>query len=212
VQQVSAHATAKASLAVTPAAAVTTGHRLVVAAAVWKSGKAATTASVTDSAGDTFTELTTTTASDGTELSVWSAPVTQSGGTRPVITAKPSANADLGLAVLEYSGLSTAAGTGAVDQLAAATGTTASARAVSSGATAATTAPGELSIGFYADSGFSNTLGADPGYTGRVNVSPAGDIELFAQDAVVGQGATPAPSVSTGSATIWEAATVVFKL
>ena len=95
--------------------------------------------------------------------------------------------------------------------MASATGTTPSARAVSSGATAATTAPNELSVGFYADSGFGNTLTADPGYTSRVNVSPAGDIELFTEDSVVGQGATPAPSVSTGAATIWEMATVVFK-
>jgi len=42
-------------------------------------------------------------------------------------------------------------------------------------------------------------------------VSPAGDIELFAEDSIVGLGATPAPSVSTGAATIWEMATVVFK-
>jgi hypothetical protein len=189
---------------------VTTGNRLVVEVADWSSG-GATAASVTDSAGDTFTELTTKTGSDGTQLSVWSAPVTQSGGTKPVIMAKPTAKADLGIAVLEYSGLSTAAGAGAVDQMASATGTTPSARAVSSGSTSATTAPNELSVGFYADSGFGNTLTRDPGYTGRVNVSPAGDIEMFVEDTVVGQGATPAPSVSTGAATIWEMATVVFK-
>ncbi len=105
----------------------------------------------------------------------------------------------------------TAAGAGAVDQTAVATGTTASARAVSSGSTTATTAANELSIGFYADSGFDDTLTGDPGYTSRVNVSPAGDIELFVEDAIVGKGATPAPSVSTGAATIWEMATVVFK-
>ena len=210
VQQVSAHVATKASVSVTMPSTVTTGNRLVVEVADWSSGHA-TTASVTDSAGDTFTEVTTATASDGTQLSVWTAPITQSGGTKPVIMAKPTANADLGIAVLEYSGLSTAAGTAAVDQTAAATGTTSSARAVSSGATPATTAPNELSVGFYADSGFGNTLAADPGYQGRVNVSPAGDIELFAEDTLVGQGATPAPSVSTGAATIWEMATVVFK-
>jgi hypothetical protein len=181
----------------------------VVEVADWSTGHA-TAASVTDSAGDIFTQVTTATAADGAQLSVWTAPITQSGGTRPIIMAKPTAKADLGVAVLEYSGLSTAAGTGAVDQMASATGTTPSARAVSSGATAATTAPAELSIGFYADSGFDNTLTADPGYARRVNVSPAGDIELLAEDSIVGQGATPAPSVSNGAATIWEMATVVF--
>jgi hypothetical protein len=210
VQQVSSHAASKTSIAVTTAANVTTGNRLVVEVSEWAS-TSPTTSSVTDSAGDTFTELTSVTGSDGAELSVWSAPITQSGGTKPTITAKPSAKADMGIAVLEYSGLSTAAGSAAVDQSATATGTTASARAVSSGSTLATTAPNELSIGFYSDSGFGDTLAADPGYAARVNVSPAGDIELFAEDTVVGQGATPAPSISTGAATIWEMATVVFK-
>ena len=210
VQQASARGSAKASIAVTTAANVITGNRLVVEVAEWDASKA-TTASVTDSAGDTFTELTTVTGSDGAQLSVWTAPITQSGGTKPTVTAKPTANADMGIAVLEYSGLSTAAGAGAVDQLASATGTTPSAQAVSSGSTAATAAPNELSVGFYADSGFGDTLSADPGYTGRVNVSPTGDIELFTEDSVVGQGATPAPSVSTGAKTIWEMATVVFK-
>jgi Domain of unknown function (DUF1929)/Fibronectin type III domain len=210
VQQVSAHGSAKTSISVAMPANVTTGNRLVVEVADWSSGHA-TTSSVTDSAGDTFTELTSATATDGTQLSVWTAPVTQSGGTKPTIMATPSAKADMGIAVLEYSGLSTAAGTAAVDQMAEATGTTATARAVSSGSTPATTAANELSVGFYADSGFDNTLAVGPGYTSRVNVSPTGDIELFVEDTVVGQGATPAPSVSTGAATIWEMATVVFK-
>jgi hypothetical protein len=210
VQQVSAHGSSKASLSVTMPANVTTGNRLVVEVADWSPGHA-TTSSVTDSAGDTFTELTSATASDGTQLSVWTAPVTQSGGTKPTIMAKPSANADMGIAVVEYSGLSTAASAGAVDQMAEATGTTSTARAVSSGSTPATTAANELSVGFYADSGFDNTLTGGPGYTSRVNVSPTGDIELFVEDTVVGQGATPAPSVTTGAATIWEMATVVFK-
>ena len=210
VQEVSAHGSAKANISVTTTANVTTGNRLVVEVAEWNSVNS-TTASVTDSAGDTFTELTTVTASDGTQLSVWTAPITHSGGTKPTVTATPSANADMGIAVLEYSGLSTAAGAGAVDQMASATGTTPSARAVSSGATMATTAPNELSVGFYSDSGFGDSLTAGVGYTGRVNVSPTGDIELFTEDSVVGQGSTPAASVGTGTETIWEMATVVFK-
>jgi hypothetical protein len=210
VQQASAHATSKTSLSVTMPSAVKTGNRLVVEAADWSSGHA-TISSVTDSAGDTFTELTTAAGLDGTQLSVWTAPVTASGGTTPTIMVKPSAKADLGLAVLEYSGLSTASGAAAVDQMATATGTTTTARAVSSGATAATTAPNELSVGFYSDSGFGDTLTAGPGYAGRVSVAPDGDMEMLVLDAVVGQGATPAPSVTTGASTIWEMATVVFK-
>jgi hypothetical protein len=210
VQQASAHSSAQTSLSVTMPTAVKTGDRLVVEASDWSAGNA-TISSVTDSAGDTFTELTKATGPDGTQLSVWSAPITASGGTTPTIMVKPSAKADLGLAVIEYSGLSTASGAAAVDQMATATGTTTTARAVSSGATAATTAPNELSVGFYSDSGFGDTLTAGPGYTGRVNVAPDGDMEMFVEDEVVGQGATPQPSVTTGASTIWEMATVVFK-
>jgi titin len=210
VQQASAHKSGQTSLSVTMPSAVKAGNRLVVEVADWSSAQA-TTSSVTDSAGDTFTEVTRATASDGTQLSIWTAPITASGGTAPTIVAKPSAKADMGMAVLEYAGLSTAAGSAAVDQSATATGTTSTARAVSSGSTAATTASNELAVGFYADSGFDDTLTADPGYTGRVDVAPAGDIELLVEDGVVGQGATPAPSVTTGSSTIWEMATVVFK-
>ena len=122
------------SISVTMPSAVTTGNRLVVEVADWSSGHA-TISSVTDSAGDTFTEVASATASDGTQLSVWTAPITASGGTKPTIIAKPSAKADMGVAVLEYSGLSTAAGAAAVDQIATATGTTSTARAVSSGST-----------------------------------------------------------------------------
>jgi hypothetical protein len=210
LQQASAHGGGQTSLSVTLPSAVKTGNRLVVEVTDWSAAHP-TTSSVTDSAGDTFTELTSVTASDGTQLSVWTAPVTAGGGTAPTVVAKPSAKADMGMAVLEYSGLSTAAGSAAADQLATATGTTSTARAVSSGSTPATTGPNELAVGFYSDSGFGDTLTADPGYTGRVNLAPTGDIELFAEDNVVGQGATPAPSVSTGASTIWEMATVVFK-
>jgi hypothetical protein len=210
VQRASAHGGMLASLSAALPNAVGAGNRLVVEAADWSSGNA-TVSSVTDSAGDTFTELTTATGPDGTQLSVWTAPVTASGGTRPTIVVKPSAKADLGLAVLEYSGLSTASGAAAADRMATATGTATTARAVSSGATPATTAANELSVGFYVDSGFGDTLTADPGYAGRVNMAPDGDIELFTEDAVVGQGATPAPSVTTGASTIWAMATVVFK-
>ena len=83
---------------------------------------------------------------------------------------------------------------------------------MSAGPTPATTAAGELAIGFYADSGFSNTLAGDPTYDVRTNVSPTGDMELLAQDQILtGTGATPNPTTNTGANTPWLAATVVFK-
>jgi hypothetical protein len=209
VQQVSARGHA-ASLAVTPGAPVTVGDRMLVEVGIWSNGKA-TAASVTDSAGNTYTELTHFQAADNTELSVWTAPVTAGGGTKPTISVTPTGTADVGVAALEYAGLSTAGGCAALDVQAHAFGVTKTAATVSSGATPPTTAGNELAVGFYADSGFSDNLTTGTGYTSRVNVSPTPDMELLAEDQGVGQGATPAATVGTGPTTHWLMATLVFK-
>jgi hypothetical protein len=210
VQAVSAHSAGASVISTTPTASVTTGNRLVVEATVWNSAHA-TTSSVTDSAGDPFTELLHFTASDGTEMSIWSAPISSGGGTRPTITARATSAADVGIAAVEYSGLSTVADASVVDQSAHATGTTGSATTVSSGPTPATTGANELAVGFYADSGFGDSLAADPGYTPRINSSPASDMEFLVEDGIVPQGGTPKASVGTGANTTWLMAAVVLK-
>src|SRR5262249_9586126 len=159
--------------------------------------------SVTDSAGNTYTELTHFQASDNTEMSVWTAPVTAGGGTKPTITVKPTGTADVGVAALEYAGLSTASGSAVPGAQAHATGLTKTPAPVSSGATPATTGGNELAVGFYADSGFGDNLTAGAGYTSRLNVSPTPDMELLAEDQGVVQGATPAATVGTGASTYW---------
>ena len=209
IQQVNGRATAT-SLAVTPTASITVGNRLVVLVGIWSSG-AATAKSVTDAAGNSYVEIQHFKASDSTELSVWTAPITAGGGTKPKITVTGTAKADIGAAALEYSGLSTATGAAAVDQLAQNTGTTTSAATVSSSATAGTTAANEFAMGFYIDSGFGDTLIPGSGFTARTNVSNTPDMELLAEDQLVGQGATPNASVGTGPNTVWLMSTVVFK-
>jgi hypothetical protein len=211
VQQVTAHSGGATSLSVTPSANLTTGNRLVVLAGVWGNG-GPTASSVTDSAGDTFTEVLHFKASDGTEMSIWTTPITAGGGTKPTIKVTSSAKADVGVDALEYSGLSSAAGTAAVDQMSNAFGTTGSSGAtVLSGATAATTAANELALGFYVDSGFGDTLTPGTGFTQRSNVSPDGDMEFLTEDALAGLGATPSAAVGTGAKTVWLMATIVFK-
>jgi hypothetical protein len=211
VQATSAHAPSVSSLAVTPSSPITAGNRLVVEVGVWKSG-GATAKSVTDSAGNKYVELLHYQASEATEMSVWSAPVTAGGGTEPKITVTPTSKADVGVAALEYSGLSTVADATVVDQMAHGTGTTKGAGSVASGATPATTAGNELAIGVYTDSGFGDTLTAASGYSSRVNVSNTQDIELLAEDQVLpAAGATPNASVGTGASTTWLMATVVLK-
>ncbi len=208
VQRVSGR-TVASSLQLTPASVITTGNRMVVMAGVW-SNSSATISGVTDSAGNTYTKVTSQVASDKTELSVWSAPITAGGG-RPAITLTATGSADIGGAALEYSGLSTASGAAAIDQFKTATGTSSANGFVTSGPTAALTGDNGLAIGFYADSGFGRTLAADPSYTERVNVSPTSDMEFVAEDALPLRGDTPAARVSTGASTPWLMATVVFK-
>ncbi len=145
-------------------------------------------------------------------MSVWTAPIVNGGGSRPVITATPSGTAALGVQVLEYSGLSTVTGAGAVDQFRTATGTTGGvATTVSTGATAATTAANELAIGFYLDRGFNRTLTAGSGFTIRANASPSTGMQLLSEDRLPALGATSNAGVGTGPSTTWLMATVVFK-
>jgi hypothetical protein len=211
VQGTSAHRSSVSSVAVTPTSNLTTGNRLIVETGVWNSG-GATAASVTDSAGNNYVELLHYKASDGTEMSVWTAPITAGGGTRPTITVKPTSTADTGAAVLEYSGLSTVANATVLDQMAHSSGTTSGAASVASGATPATTAGNELALGLYVDSGFGDTLSPGTGYTSRVNVSNTPDMELLAEDQLLpAAGATPNASAGTGAGTTWLMASIVLK-
>jgi hypothetical protein len=211
VQQASVHSTNVASAAATLAKPITLNNRIVVLVGVWSSGNA-TAKTVTDSAGNVYTELQHFTASDGTEQSVWTAPITAGAGTAPKITVTPTGRADVGVGAAEYAGLSTAAGSGAVDVSSHNTGTTGAAAAtVSSGPTAATSSANELAIGFYADSGFNDTLAAGSGWTSRINVSKALNMELLLEDQLPASGATPNAGAGTGPKTPWLMSTVVFK-
>ncbi|HSN12434.1 MAG TPA: fibronectin type III domain-containing protein [Propionibacteriaceae bacterium] len=210
VQQTSGR-TSASSLVLTPAQNVSTGDRLVVQVGIWSIG-GATAKSVIDAAGNSWTRLTSTIASDGTDLSSWTAPILAGGGSRPAVTVTATGSADIGAGLLEYAGTSTVTGTAVLDVSKTATGTTGSSKAtVASGATAAATAGPELAIGLYADSGFGDTLTPGAGWTQRVNVSPTGDMEFLAEDEVVGAGATPSATFGTGPGTPWLAAVIVLR-
>lgn len=211
VQQVSDHKVNTGSLAVTPSSGVGGGNRLVVEVGVWSVNNA-TAKSVTDSVGDAFTEVSHFAAADGTEQSVWTVPITAATGSRPIIIATTTSTADIGIAALEYSGLSPAAGLAAIDTQAHAAGKTGtSAVTVQSGATAAAAADNELAVGFYNDSGFGDALTPGAGFFSRVNVSPTNDMEFVVEDKLIGAGTIANAGVGTGKATYWTMNTVVFK-
>jgi hypothetical protein len=209
VQQVTGHGAGTATRGVTVPNAVTVGNRLVVEVGIW-AGSHPTISGVTDSAGNTYTKvLAFLNPSDSTEESIWTAPITAGGGTKPTITATATASADIGVAVLEYAGLSTTAGVGAVDVATSAAGSTSAAASVFSGATSATTNNG-LAIGFYADSGFGTTPSASAGFTSRASITGVSDMDLLAEDQLVAAGATPNAGAATGANTLWLMSTVVF--
>ncbi|HEV2346280.1 MAG TPA: fibronectin type III domain-containing protein [Actinocrinis sp.] len=210
VQQASTHRANVPSASVTLGSPITVGNRVIVEVGTWSSGSA-TASGVTDSAGNAYTELTHFTASDHTEMSVWSAPIGAGGGAPLTVTASTTATADIGVAALEYSGLSAATGTGALDVQATATGRTTGAATVASGPTAAAGAGSELALGFYVDSGFGDTLGAGSGFTQRVNISTTSDIELMAEEQSAALGGTPSATFTSSAATVWLAAMLVFK-
>jgi RHS repeat-associated protein len=211
-----------ASDSVTMASTVTTGNRLIVLVeANIGTGSPTTTTGVTDSAGNSYTELQHAAAADGTDYSVWTALITAGGGTKPTImTTNSSTTATIDLAVLEYAGLSQATGAGAVDQMASATGAAAGSPAeVSSGPTAATTGSGELALGFYVDAyGYvdQNTgyyidgPSPDANWNSRASDSPAGP-EFLVEEQPVSLGATPNARVYPCPYATWIVGTIVFK-
>jgi hypothetical protein len=211
VQQAGSQAASAKTISVQPSRAVTAGNRLVVEVAAFNSSNPSVTG-VTDTAGDTFTQLSSTTAPDGTVLTVWTAVVTYSGGTQPTITATANAASDLGISALEYAGLSTSNGSAVLDSSVSASGTTGTTAAtVSSGATAAAGHTNELALGLYADSGYSDTLTAGSGWTLRSNVSPVSTVEVLGEDQLLNSGATATATVGTGAKTPWALTTLLLK-
>ena len=190
--------------------AVTQGDRLVVQTSTW--GNGASAAGVTDSIGDHFTELFSGRAADGTEMSVWTAPVTARTGSHPVITVSPSWKADVGAVALEYAGVSSAPGVESVDQIVGRGGVTRARGLVSSGQTGTTTSGNELALGLYADSGFGDTVRHGDGYRTRFGLSRTRTMmEQFVEDRVVGPGQRVSSTVHTGAKTPWLMATIVFR-
>jgi hypothetical protein len=143
---------------------ITAANSVVVVASV----NGTTTSSVTDTAGNAYVKLGAVTAGVD-EVSVWYAPITAGGGTKPTVTAHFAANStDLGIAFAEYSGLSQLTGSSAVDTSSSAINT--STNAPTSGTTGATTAANEAVIGFYGDFGNSLTVSGSGGSTVRTQL------------------------------------------
>jgi hypothetical protein len=203
--------------------AVTAGDRLVVCV-VTSSRMVLPVSRIDNDGGNTFTRLVNQTGTDLlTTQSVWTATDPAGGATSVQVTlgsptAPPPAGhgkltAKVVVTVLEYAGLSPADGTAAVDQQATATGHTAAAATVDTGATGATTAGGELAIAFFASAPAANvTVTAGSGWSTRINDTPTTGLPLVASDQTVPLGGTSDATFSPSGAVTWLAADVVFRL
>jgi hypothetical protein len=137
-----------------------------------------TTESVTDSAGNTFTEVKTIKAPDGAEESIWTAPVVSVGSGTDTATATPTGTADMGLDVVEYSGL-----TGSIAGSGVGSGTTTGSAGTASSA-AASAAAGDLVLGFEMDSGWQTTVSPGGGFTAVDQSGPNGNSEFLAESQI----------------------------
>jgi hypothetical protein len=145
---------------------IVAGNRIVVAVAAWNSA-ATTVTSVTDSALNQYAKDKDVVESDGTHLSIWSAPITAGGGTKPTVTAHASGStAEWAMWVHEYSGLlgGTAGYTDGTNSHVA----TATSPFTSGASVPAPGAAGEIAFGFYGDGGNNvTTIGVSAGWTQR---------------------------------------------
>jgi len=146
---------------------IVAGNRIIVAIAAWNA-TATTVTSVTDSAGNQYAKDKDAVESDNTHISIWSAPVTAGGGTKPTVTAHASASTnEWAMWVHEYSGL--LGGTAGYLDGTNSHVVSASTSPFTSGAS--TPAPGasnEIAFGFYGDGGNNvTTIGVSSGWVQR---------------------------------------------
>lgn len=204
---------------VTCASDIVVGDRALCLLAWWADN--ASTPSITtvsDSGNGNWDQLASVPFVDGSFnaiLALYSVPVAVAitAGSNIACALNPGASAvNTGgeLYVLDYSGLSAAAGTGCVDV----SSTDTSGGGSSTGPSTAAVTPGdvgELVLRLYADDGWSATWSAAPSGTARVNRMSSNQADVWMSEASsVASLTTDSGTLST--ATTWAMATVVVKL
>ncbi len=155
------------SVTVASPGSVTAGHRILVVVGSTVGSGTAVINTPTDSQGNTYTQLLAS--PSGTELGqVYSAVAVRTGANTVTCTAPAATGLQLGASTIEFSGLSTAAGTGCLDVTAtgSATGPT-----TPTGTTLATHAANQLALAAYTDWGEAATLAPPTGFTKDTNAS-----------------------------------------
>lgn len=183
---------------------VVSGNRIIVAIAIWNS-TATTVTSVTDSAGNTYVKDRDAVESDGTHISIWSAPITVGGGTKPTVTAHASAStAEWAMYIEEWAGLK-AGNSGYTDGTNAKVIGISTSPVTSNASTPVPATSGEIAIGFYGDGGNGVvTIGVSAGWTQRgssiQNTSSTAEACIEDQNTTAGVGSNASFTITnTGS-------------
>lgn len=222
VQNVGAATGSVGTTTVTPTTNITSGNRLI-ALVCCEGSTSPPTVGISDNAGGGsgltwYLEASATMSNSGvpefSALSIYSAQITQGGGTKPTFTLTASGGGGTfgcALAVTEYSGLATTAA--AIGDVSIGTGFTTAATSQPTGSTSATTAANELCMAFWDDDGNSVTSLTASGYTARGQVINSGNHECGAFEKDSGSsGSTLSATFTIAPATRGAGAVVVFKL
>ena len=168
---------------------------------------------MTDAAGNTYSELLHFKASDTTEESVWTAPITAGGGTKPAIRSSRARRPTSAQRRRSIPGCRRAPGAAVVDQVAQATGPRPRPATVASGATRGDGCGQRARNRHVRRFGVRRHAHRRLGLHAARQTSPAHpNIDLLTEDQVLASaGATPNATAGAGAKTTWLMATVVLQ-
>lgn len=192
---------------------LTSGNRLI-AILVSQAVGASAAYSISDTAGNTWTEdVTHLWATSIVRISIFSTPITFGAGTKPTITVSSSTNVyGISACVTEFSGVTAVAGSSALDGSAGNDVGSGTATTCPTGTTGATTAANELVICGYGDYGWNATMTA-PALTIDGNISPYVEATVVMGHKDSGTSGTTQSGTFTASAGVqFATAVAVYKL
>lgn len=193
---------------------VTAGNRLIAVLSAQAVGASAAF-SVSDSAGNTWTEdVTHVFTTSIMRCSIWSAPITAGGGSKPTVTFSSATNIyGISATLLEVSGLSNVSGAGALDGTAGNDGGNTQSTSPTTGTTAATTAANELTVCGYGDYGWNTTItAASLTIDGNDSPNSATTVVMGHRDSGSSATTQSCTFTSTAPGTTYSAVVAVYKL
>jgi hypothetical protein len=195
------------SSTIQPDSNITTGNTLILAICI---DADRTVSSITDTAGNTWSKAVERSQGgmSSATVSVWYAPITAGGGTRPTITITPSSGANHGAILREYSGLAASP----LDQTQS-NSSTSTTTSQTSNATGTTTQADELVVGAMQcrSSSTTFTVTAGSGYGNLANITTNFMRPSMEDKIVSATGTQEATFTTSENTTAYAAAVATFK-